>query len=155
MHRSRPHPPKTPARGVYLQCFEPNLVFLTVCTENSDPWLTSSGIQSELHQIWESKATAWRVGDYLLMPDHLHLFCGPGSKAVEIERWIAYWKFVLSRSCPEAGRWQSMGFHHRLRSRKEADEKWIYVRNNPCRRGWVSDWRSWPYKGRVFPVGWM
>ncbi len=150
-----PGPMRTPARGVFVQPSDPTLVFLTVCTEDARPWLTSPLIHAALHRVWESEATAWKVGDYLLMPDHLHLFCCPNSRCVEIERWISYWKYRLSRTCPEAGRWQSMGFHHRLRSWRSAQDKWSYVLENPCRKGWISNWQDWPFKGRVFPIGWV
>jgi hypothetical protein len=44
-------------------------------------------------------ATAWLVGDYLLMPDHLHLFCAPRDIDMPIETWIRYWKrdFAINR----------------------------------------------------------
>jgi putative transposase len=27
--------------------------------------------------LWQNEATAWYVGHYLIMPDHLHFFCAP------------------------------------------------------------------------------
>ena len=39
------------------------------------------------------EADAWSIGRYLLMPDHVHLFCAPGMyPPVGIKRWIRYLK---------------------------------------------------------------
>ena len=38
-------------------------------------------------------ADAWHVGKYMVMPDHIHLFCGPASRLqVGIKRWASYLK---------------------------------------------------------------
>ena len=68
---------RTPAKGVHLTLGGPNWVFLTVCTAGRERWLAQPAAQRALHAIWEQPATAWLVSDYLLMPDHLHLFCAP------------------------------------------------------------------------------
>jgi len=65
---------RTPAKGVHISLGGPNWVFLTVCAEERAPWLAQASVQRTLHGIWEHKATAWLASDYLLMPDHLHLF---------------------------------------------------------------------------------
>lgn len=145
----------SPAHGVHLRSDGPNVVFLTVTTEKREPWLADAHIRRELHRLWEQEAQAWWVGDYLLMPDHLHLFCVPNDLRFEVERWIAFWKDRLAKTCPAAGRWQRGGFHHRLRSRVECEEKWTYVRENPVRKGLVARPDEWPYQGRVHPVGWF
>ena len=147
--------PRAPARGVHLQISGPTVAFLTVKARSRDNWVASERIQTRLHEIWESRATTWRVGDYVLMPDHLHLFCAPLAFDVEIERWISYWKHLLSRSCPESGCWQRGGFHHRIRSQTEFDEKWSYMKENPIRAGLVVTSEEWPYQGKVYSVGWF
>ena len=133
---------------------QPNLIFLTVTCHHGERWLGNTDIQHALDGIWRHHALSWMVGYYLLMPDHLHLFCSPHEWTVEIERWISYWKFLLARRRPEAGRWQRGGFHHRLRSRIEFENKWQYVRENPIRRGLVENAEEWPYQGHIHPIGW-
>ena len=86
----------TPSKGVRISLSGPSWVFLTVCTEKREPWLPQKSVQDRLHQIWLKQATAWLVSDYLLMPDHLHLFCAPYDLAFTIERWISYWKNCFS-----------------------------------------------------------
>jgi len=94
-------------------------------------------------------ATAWLVCDFLLMPDHVHLFCVPGDREVAIERWTAFWKDRLRNALPEIGAFQRGGFHHRLRSGESYAQKWQYVRENPVRAGLVARPEDWPYQGRV------
>ncbi len=66
---------RTPAKGVLIGLGRPNWVFLTVCTEKRSPWLAQSGVQTALHQIWKRTGNGLQlVSDYVLMPDHLHLF---------------------------------------------------------------------------------
>jgi putative transposase len=132
----------------------PNWVFLTVCTKDRIRWLAQPSVQGALHEIWLHKATAWLVSDYLLMPDHIHLFCGPYDLGFSIERWIAFWKDRLTRTCADAGSFQRGGFHHRLRDGENYSQKWQYVQENPVRAGLTANVGDWPYKGRVHEIRW-
>jgi putative transposase len=145
---------RTPAKGVRISLGGPNWVFLTVCTEDRQRWLAQTAVQRALHDIWLYSAAAWLVSDYLLMPDHLHLFCAPRDLKFTIEDWITFWKSRLSKSCPEAGIFQRGGFHHRLRNGESYSQKWQYVRENPVRAGLVAKPEDWPFQGRVHEIHW-
>ena len=146
---------RTPARGVLLNLTQPVIVWLTVCTKDRVPWLTQRQVSESLRTIWSESATAWLMGDYLLMPDHLHGFCTPRDPQFAIEQWIAYWKSQLSRTTHRIhGRWQRGAFHHRLRSLDEYREKWIYMMENPVRRDLVERWQDWPWRGKIHDVTW-
>ncbi|MBI5773719.1 MAG: hypothetical protein HZA89_08255 [Verrucomicrobia bacterium] len=145
---------RTPAPGVHVTLGGPNWVLLNVCTKNSERWLAQSAVQRALHEIWEHHATAWLVSDYLLMPDHLHLFCAPRDLKFTIERWVAFWKDRLSKTVPEAGAWQRGSFHHRLRDDESYAQKWQYMRENPVRAGLVKVPEEWPFSGRVHEIRW-
>ncbi len=132
----------------------PNWVFLTVCPQKRESWLAQASVQHTLHGLWKGKATAWLVSDYLLMPDHLHLFCAPHELNFTIERWIGFWKDQLAKACPDARVFQRGGFHHRLRNAESYGEKWLYVRENPVRAGLVIKPEDWPYQGRVHEIHW-
>jgi REP element-mobilizing transposase RayT len=44
-------------------------------------------------------ARHWTVGRYIVMPDHLHLFCSPADPEAEnVKDWAAYWKSLVSRA---------------------------------------------------------
>jgi putative transposase len=160
--RDNPFPQRqNPASGVHTQLGQSNIVLLTVNTEKREAWLANERAHRLLHQTW-SEATAWLVGDYLLMPDHLHLFCAPRDWHFTIETWISYWKreFALKEKqltetlAPVKWKFQSRGWHHRLRDGENYSEKWIYVQENPVRKGLVKRIEDWPYKGRVFDLIW-
>ena len=170
---------QNPSPGVHIQFGQSNIVLLTINTEKREPWLANTKAHQLLHQTW-TEATAWLVGDYLLMPDHLHLFCAPRDLHFTIETWISYWKrefalkqtvLISSLAPPEEGqrlagtlapptpappgwKFQSRGWHHRLRDGENYSEKWIYVQENPVRRGLVKRIEDWPFKGRVFDLIW-
>ena len=153
---------QNPASGVHVQLGHSNIVLLTINTEDRQPWLDNETAHQLLRQTW-SEATAWLVGDYLLMPDHLHLFCAPRDLNFTIETWIKYWKreFSLKHqrlagtlAPPPDWKFQSRGWHHRLRDGESYSEKWIYVQENPFRKGLVQRIEDWPFKGKVFDLVW-
>lgn len=145
---------RTPSKGVHVTLGGPNWVFLTVCTEKRGQWLAQTSVQRALHEIWQHTATAWMVSDYLLMPDHLHLFCAPHDLKFTIERWIGYWKDCFAKRHLTPGKFQPGGFHHRLRDGESYSEKWQYIHENPVRAGLVTHPENWLYSGRVHEIRW-
>ncbi len=145
---------QNPSPGVHVHLGQSNIALLTVTTEKRAPWLANETVHQLLHQTWAA-ATAWLVGDYLLMPDHLHLFCAPRELSFTIETWIAYWKREFSLKHKRADwKFQSRGWHHRLRDGENYSEKWLYVQENPLRKGLVKQIEDWPFKGKVFDLIW-
>ena len=140
---------QNPAIGVHIEPGKPNIVLLTVSTEDRLPWLANEQAHHLLHETWLA-ANAWLVGDYLLMPDHMHAFCAPRDLSFTIERWITFWKRDFrQRHGRENWRFQSRGWHHRLRDSENYHAKWIYVQENPLRKGLVSRIEDWSYRGCV------
>jgi putative transposase len=145
---------KHPAPGVHVQLGRPNWVLLTVTTEDRQPWLATAQVHQLIHQTW-LEATAWLVSDYLLMPDHLHCFCAPHDLKFTIEKWTTYWKRGFHRKHGNADwKFQSRGWHHRLRDGESYSDKWRYVQENPIRKGLVTRTEDWPYQGRVHDIHW-
>ena len=152
---------QNPASGVHLNLGRSNIVLLTVTAEKRNPWIANETAHRLLHQTW-SEATAWLVGDYLLMPDHLHCFCAPHDLHFTIETWISYWKreFALKHGrlagtlAPPKWKFQARGWHHRLRDGESYSEKWLYVQENPLRKKLCSRIEDWPFKGKVFDLIW-
>ncbi len=145
---------KNPAPGVHVQLGRPNWVLLTVTTDDRRRGLASAEVHRLIHQTWR-EATAWLVSDYLLMPDHLHCFCAPRELDFTIEQWITYWKREFRRRLGSTDwKFQSRGWHHRLRDGESYAQKWLYVQENPIRKGLVTHADDWPYKGRVHDIRW-
>ena len=145
---------KTPAKGVKILGGQPSVVLLTICAKDRKAWMAQRAVQASLEEVWR-KADAWLVGYYLLMPDHLHLFCAPRDLNFTIERWLTFWKREFSRKhLHQDWRWQRNGFHHRLRNQREYQEKWCYVQENPVRKGLVNKVEDWPFTGMVHVLQW-
>ena len=107
-----------------------------------------------LKKIWLSTDT-WLVGDYLLMPDHLHLFCAPRDLTVTLQRWVSYWKREFScLHLPETGDWLRNFWDTRLRRGENYTQKWNYVRENPLGAGLVKQPDDWPFQGRMNVLPW-
>lgn len=115
---------REPAHGVLWPDGRPPIVFLTVCTKDRSPWLASEGNHAALIDAWRA-ADRWAVGRYVLMPDHLHLFCAPVDESTTLEAWVTFWKSRFTRSQRDsARRWQAGHWDTRLRRSDSYDAKW-------------------------------
>jgi putative transposase len=111
-------------------------------------------IQNALVDLWK-KADAWLVGYYLLMPDHLHLFCAPHNRDFTLKAWVTHWKRGFScLRMSETGQWQRDYWDTRLRRSESYHEKWEYVRLNPVRKNLVFQPEDWPYQGILNELRW-
>ena len=79
-----------PAAGAHIILGQPNIFFLTVNAKDRIPWMDQAAVQTSLVTIWRDEATAWLTGYYLIMPDHLHLFCAPRDLRFGIDAWITF-----------------------------------------------------------------
>jgi putative transposase len=92
-HRKRPTHFPTIAVG-----FRSIIIFLTVCTRQRRPLLANDEAVQLIIESWHA-ADFWRVGRYVIMPDHIHLFCAPNTfPAQPLKKWIAYWRNQVTRA---------------------------------------------------------
>src|SRR4051794_10205518 len=112
----------------------PIIVFVTICTKNRKQVLADSLVHESLREAWLREG-AWLVGDYLIMPDHIHLFCAPGELSpCSLRTWTKLWKSEASRHWPymdQSPVWQRDFWDTQLRSGESYAEKWSYVELNP------------------------
>jgi REP-associated tyrosine transposase len=87
------------------------------------------------------------VGQYVPMPDHVHLFVR-GDMKFDLGVWIRGLKRAVSR---ERDFWQPGFFDHILRSDESYSEKWNYIRENPVRAGLVAA-DGWPFQGEIMLI---
>jgi len=143
-----------PAHGVHIDLAVPTIVFLTVCTKDRARWLASEEAHSALLAAWE-EANTWKVGCYVLMPDHLHLFCAPQALDVPLDGWVRFWKSRFRKlTSGNEWRWQSHHWDTRMRRTESYAEKWDYVRQNPVRAALVRDGEGWPFQGELHKLDW-
>ena len=132
------------------------IVFLTVCTKDRRSLLASEESHCALLAAWTS-ATHWRVGRYVLMPDHVHLFCTPGVLPhLSLANWVRHWKTSLCKATKLAAGtiWQRDFWDTQLRGHESYASKWEYVRNNPVRAKLVTHHEDWPYQGEMSVLRW-
>src|ERR1051326_2834423 len=156
---SRQHP----AHGVRSDSHDPIIIFLTVCTKDRSPWLANAEVHSLLREVW-SGADAWLIGQYVIMPEHLHLFAAPNpvwegevreglatpvgapAEPPSFDSWVRYWKSQFTKRHGNVEhQWQPDHWDRRLRREESYAGKWEYVRNNPVRHALVSDSGLWPH----------
>ncbi|MBA2585005.1 MAG: hypothetical protein H0U99_00780 [Chthoniobacterales bacterium] len=97
-------------------------------------------------------------GRYVIMPDHVHLFCAPATFAAEpLGQWVRYWKTLASRNWPRANEqpiWQRNFWDTQLRRHENYDAKWDYVILNPVRARLVQRAEDWPFQGQLNELRW-
>ena len=131
------------------------IIFLTVCTDQRKKILADPDVHKALLDAWHSSGQ-WLVGRYVIMPNHIHLFCSPAnSESVAVAQWAAYWKRLVSLTLPDHQPiWQRDCWDTQLRSHESYTEKWEYVRSNPVRAGLVEKPEDWPYQGIINHLPW-
>ena len=137
--------------NIYTEC---PVYFITACTQNRRPLLNNreshEAFVSFCHKALERGV---HVGNYVLMPDHLHFFVCFGMGAPDLSIWMKSLKNSLSKLWRSMGidapHWQKGFFDHVLRSEQSHSEKWLYVRDNPVRAGLVESSELWPFAGEI------
>ena len=149
--------PRRPPRISVFQHYASPVYFVTFCTYDRRPWLATTQVHGGFVHFAENAEHRFNiaVGQYVIMPDHVHLFvCGP--KDFVLGRWIGLLKQTLAKAAgkPAAGGtpWQEGFFDHLLRSDESMSEKWGYIRRNPVRAALVQRPEDWPYQGQVVPI---
>jgi putative transposase len=150
----RKHPVHYPA---FDRAQAPVVHFVTVCTKDRRPLLASAEVHDAIVTAWTT-ADAFKVGAYVILPDHVHLFCAPSRiREGYLEAWVRYWKSLATRklkSVREGQLWQRDFWDCQLRREDSYDEKWEYVRSNPVRHGLVKYATEWPYQGKIHVLKW-
>ncbi|MCB9951078.1 MAG: transposase [Planctomycetaceae bacterium] len=145
---------KRPAHGVLLLPNKPTMIFDTVCTKNRSKWLADAEVHDVLKAVWQ-QADAWKVGKYVVMPDHIHMFVAHCESDVSYEDWCKYWKSMFTKSfSTKHGGWQSGHWDTRMRTEDQMEEKWDYIQHNPVRHGLAESPEAWPYRGEIFQFTW-
>jgi len=137
------------------------IYYITTCFRNRKAVLAQDEAARILVDEWRAahKRHGWAVGRYVIMPDHVHLFCRAELSAKPLSQFMALWKSYTSRQIQALGPpratpaatalWQRDFFDHVLRSSESYSEKWKYVRDVPVRAGLVSNIDAWKYAGEI------
>ena len=91
---------------------EPTVVHVSVCTRDRRCVLACDAAHALCRSVWQ-EAHFWRVGQYVIMPDHIHLFCSPGRMpATSLKQWVEYWKSQIAAQWPRAATLGADGTAH-------------------------------------------
>lgn len=89
---------------------------------------------------------------YCFMPDHLHIVlkgrnedAGLWKMVVGYKQQTGYW---LQQNLPTVT-WQKDFYDHVIRRSEDLVAQVRYVLDNPCRKGLVSQWQDYPFKGAM------
>jgi putative transposase len=145
---------KHPSHGILHIDGQPTIIFDTVCTKGRIAWLACDDVHDLLSDVWHA-ATAWLMGRYVIMPDHIHYFAAATESRIPYEHWVRYWKSQFTkRHGVSDHRWQTDHWDTRMRSESIYEEKWLYVLMNPERKKLVEQWQDWPFKGEIYELRW-
>jgi putative transposase len=135
----------------------PSIIYLTVCTKRRKPILANPGTHELLRAAWRD-GRSWLVGRYVVMPDHIHLFCAPSeSEAQPLLQWASYWRSATACNWithADTPIWQRHFWDTQLRRSESYDQNWQYVVENPVRAGLVARSCDWPYQGEMNMLQW-
>jgi len=150
----RKHPPHFPPIERHNTAI---IIFVTVCTKDRKRILADSGAHEVLRLAWQTKPS-WLIGRYVVMPDHVHLFCAPAEfPSRPLLKWVSFWKSAAARNWPHRDQlplWQRHSWDTQLRRGENYDEKWEYVLQNPVRAGLVARPEDWRYQGELNILRW-
>ncbi len=160
---------------------EPVILFVTLPIRPRGAFLANAAFQSAFLGAC-GDADAWSTGWYVIMPDHVHLFCSPAREPrVPIKRWCGYLKERITKRLhamllegePVASRrlshgsaqprppgllwpwrWQSDCWDTQMRNGAHYHDKWEYARLNPVRAGLALVPDAWPWRGKIRVLRW-
>ena len=149
---------KTPAHFVPVESGSRSIIiYLTICVSRRRPLLANENAMRLILDAWQA-AKFWIVGRFVIMPDHIHLFCAPNTfPPTSLKKWISFWRNEVTRAWPSREQlpvWQREFWDRQLRRGESYAEKWDYVVNNPVRHGYVPRAEDWPYQGELNVLTW-
>jgi putative transposase len=137
-------PPRLPA--IRLPWEKSIIYFVTICVKERRKVLATP-------KVFEAIKTAirelrkWQVLAGVIMPDHIHRVVSPvEDRELSVGDFSHGLKRTL-RKClgAQSWEWQRGCFDRLLGSDENLSSKWIYVRDNPVRHGFVQRAEDWPY----------
>ena len=153
------HPNKPHRLSQIFQSYAAPVYLVTFCTADRVNLLANDSVHAAFCEYAEKAAPLGiAIGRYVIMPDHIHLFCTPAvHEYPTITKWIKYWKTLVSRQWPNPAQqpiWQQNFWDTQLRTDESYSEKWNYVKNNPVRHGLVTCADQWKFQGELESLFW-
>jgi REP element-mobilizing transposase RayT len=158
--KKQPEDKKQPRQRRHLRRIDPDRIYtniavydITMVSLGRRKVLTTPALASAIVHCLNTAPGyhRWAVGQYVIMPDHLHFFCrdiGSEKDLSSFVRDVKKFKASQARRLGMPGRlWQPEFFDHVLRDMESYGEKCEYLRMNPVRAKLVAEPESWPWQG--------
>ena len=98
---------------------------------------------------WQHEQEYLRCYGYTIMPDHLHLIFQLEDGKSLSRAMQSIWNYSalkINRALGRSGTlWQKAYFERNIRNERELHKQLTYIRENPVRKGYVSDADEWPF----------
>jgi REP element-mobilizing transposase RayT len=133
-------------RAVLLPWEKSIIYFLTMCVKDRHRVLATpemfESIKTTIQQLKK-----WHVIAGVVMPDHVHWIVSPAEdRNLSVGDFSHGFKRTLGNYLGrQSWEWQRGCFDRLLRSDENLWSKWIYVKDNPVRHGFVQQADDWPY----------
>ncbi len=134
---------------------EPAVFLITICTDRRNQVLKNMALaQMTIETLREvAEHHQWRVGNYVVMPDHIHFFCTTDDEPHSLSSFISAFKSITTRRAWQQGisgrMWQPEFHDHLLRTQESYREKVEYVRRNPVRAGLCEHADDYRFSGNI------
>jgi putative transposase len=133
------------------------IVYVTLNVDKRRRLLNYPDAVEAILKAW-AVADRWRIGRYVIMPDHIHFFCTPAVfPHTPLKRWMEFWRAAATRFWPrpdEKPIWQKDFFDRQLRSGESYHQKWLYVWHNPIVAKFCDSPEDWPWQGELNILQW-
>ncbi|MCK4982710.1 MAG: transposase [Victivallaceae bacterium] len=93
------------------------------------------------------------VGNFVIMPDHIHLIIWRENNSCGLKNWMRGVKRIISNELKklniEYPHWQEGFFDHVLRNNESCVRKSEYINQNPVKAGLCNSYHDWAYRGVI------
>jgi REP element-mobilizing transposase RayT len=129
-------PPRLPA--IRLPWEKSIVYFVTICVKDR---------RKVVFEAMIPQLQKWHVLAGVIRPDHVHRVVSPvDDRPLSVGDFSHGFKRTLRKHLdPQSWEWQRGCFDRLLRSYERLWSKWIYVKDNPVRHGFVHAADDWPY----------
>jgi len=138
-----PQPPRL--KTIHLPWEQTRIYFVTICVQGREQCLDTPEVFVVI-KTTIAHLKRWQFIAGVVMPDHFHALVTPVSERdLSVGDFSTGFKKLLKKQLAHPWEWQRGCFDRLLRSDESAQSKWLYIRENPVRHGFVNQWHEWPY----------